>query len=99
MTTAEIEKDPPTFEELFENIINQAKCKYIGKRDEKGDSWQTCDIEYLEEQFTEHIKKYQDAIMPESKFKNVLDVINFALMLGERWYDEFYEEWRRTPIR
>lgn len=91
--------EQPTFEDLFKNIIDQAKSKYIGHREKKGDSWQTCDIEYLEKRLVEEVKEFTDATLAEAKFKEILDVINFSLMLGERWFKEFYEVWRRTPVR
>ena len=87
------------FDKLFAEVIHQAKCVYIGKQEEKGESWQTCDIDYLEMKLKEEIKEFTDAIMPQSKFHEILDVINISLMLAQRWYDEYYEEWRRTPVR
>ena len=95
MTTSE----QPTFQELFGEIIKQAETKYIRKRKEHGESWQTCDIDYLERRLNEKVKKFNDACLPQPKFEEIRDIINFSLMLGTRWYKEFYEEWRRTPVR
>ena len=95
MTTSE----QPTFQELFGNILKQAEAKYIKKREKHGDSWQTCDIDYLEKRLNEKVKKLNDATLPEPKSNEMVDIINFSLMLGARWYKEHYEEWRRTPVR
>lgn len=95
MTTSE----QPTFQELFGEILGQAEAKYIGTREEKGDSWKTCDIVYLEMKLNEKIKKFNDATLPQPKYRDIVNIINFSLMLGERWYQEYFEEWRRTPVR
>lgn len=68
------------FERMFSNAITECYEKYKTRRRIYGDSWQTCNISYLQERFKKEIEEFK-----ESKSKDELvDIANFCLMLIER---------------
>lgn len=55
----------------------------------KGDSWKTCDIQFLRNKLVEEIDEF--GVLPleykEEQYKELLDIINVATMLAERLRD------------
>jgi len=68
------------FERMFSSAITECYHKYMIRRRLYGDSWQTCNISYLQERLMKEIEEYK-----ETKSKDELvDITNFCLMLIER---------------
>jgi len=88
-----------TFMGFFKEVLREAELVYQTHEPEKGDSWRTCDIQFLEDKLADEVREVQNATLVDGKFKEILDVINIALMLGVRLDKERQEEWRRTPVR
>ena len=84
---------------FFKEVLREAELVYQTHQPEKSDSWRTCDIQFLENKLVGEVKEFKDASLVDGKYKEILDVINIALMLGVRLDEERQEEWRRTPVR
>ena len=55
-------------------------------QDEKGDSWVTCDIEFLEDKLLEEIEEYLSAKKHVDKKEEAIDIANICMMLYNRHF-------------
>ncbi len=83
------------FLEMFDKSLHRAYVQYTMKRQEKGDSWNDESVTsmlFLSAGLKRGLKQYLEC--PEhERFNKICDIINFALMLGEREYAEMFEKW------
>ncbi len=68
------------FVKMFSNAITECYEKYKTRRRLYKDSWQTCNISYLEKRLRQEFEEYK---VFKSK-DELIDIINFCLMLIER---------------
>ena len=55
-------------------------------QDTKGDSWVTCDIEFLEDKLLEEIKEYLSTKKHIDRKREVIDIANVCMMLYNRHF-------------
>ena len=55
----------------------------------KGESWKTCDIDFLREKLEEEVQEWKDIPFRqlEEEYNELIDIINVATMLAERLRD------------
>lgn len=61
-------------------------------QEKKGDSWKTCKIGFLEEKLCEETREYLEAKTPMAKANELIDVANVAMMLYNRYFDQWAKE-------
>ena len=66
---------------------------------EKGDSWVTCDISYLQRKFDEKIDKYWSLERDMESASALVDVANFCMMLYRRHVDSQVKTAAKTDRR
>jgi len=86
-------EEKEVFNVFFDDVFDLAKNIYMAKRPQKGDTWQTCDIEYLERELAKKLEEYRNAIDTRDILQGSLDILNFALMIAARWAMERRREW------
>lgn len=61
-------------------------CQRVFDRhsEEKGESWKTCDIQFLRNKLAEELDEFAESNFEEQQYNELLDVINIAVMLAER---------------
>ena len=59
---------------------------------EKGNSWTTCDIQFLENKLKEELLEYQKEDKPLAKAEELVDVANMYMMLYNRYIDVWAEK-------
>jgi predicted house-cleaning noncanonical NTP pyrophosphatase (MazG superfamily) len=76
-------------DEAFEQFIKEMKLKLDQNQDKKGDSWVTCDMNFLENKLLEELHEYYDAESHMSKRRELIDVANVCMMLATRHFGNF----------
>ena len=68
-------------------FVDAMKLKLDLNQDRKGDSWATCDIEFLEDKLLGEIKEYLDESKHGKKSRELIDVANICMMLYHRHFN------------
>lgn len=71
-------------EEGFTEFVKKMKLTLDKHQEEKGDSWVTCDLEYLEKGLMDEIGEYELAERPLHKAEELVDIANICMMLFHR---------------
>ena len=73
-------------------FVVQMKLKLDMNQEEKGDSWVTCDIEFLEKKLREEIEEYHKGEGRMKSAHELVDIANVCMMLYHRHVDEWAEQ-------
>lgn len=76
----------------FNSFIEKMKLKLDLNQEEKGDSWATCDINFLENKLLEEIKEYLDEQRHGRKSEELADIANVCMMLYHRHFNLWAEQ-------
>ena len=77
--------------EDLEEFVEEME-KVLSKHDkEKGDSWKTCDKEFLENKLKEEFREWKNTAVPLNKGVEVIDIANICMMLWHRYYPRIYK--------
>ena len=75
----------------FDGFIEKMKLKLDLNQEEKGDSWTTLDIDFLENKLLEEIDEYLDERRHGRKSEELIDIANICMMLNHRHFDLWVE--------
>jgi len=76
-------------EDLEEFILEMEKV--LAKHDEqKGNSWKTCDIKFLENKLIEEFEEWKNQPKRTGKGDETVDIANVCMMLWHRYFPEVY---------
>ena len=73
----------------FKEFIAEMKLKLDMNQTKKGDSWVTCDIEFLQGKLREEIHEYYDAEGSMIGARELVDIANVCMMLFIRYREEW----------
>lgn len=76
----------------LDQFVEKMKLTLDLNQERKGDSWKTCKIEFLEGKLCEEIQEYLEAKTPMTKANELVDVANVAMMLYNRYFDQWAKE-------
>lgn len=76
-------------EQGFKEFIAEMKLKLDMNQAKKGDSWVTCDIEFLQGKLREEMKEYYDAEGSMIGARELVDIANVCMMLFHRYREEW----------
>ena len=68
------------FEEIGKDIVETYKKNHK----EKGDSWETMPIKFLENKFEEELKEFRESSGRKDTYQELIDVLIVGLMLANR---------------
>jgi len=71
-------------EQGLEQFAEAMKQKMSIKRKQYGDSWLTCDIEFLRDRLAGEIKEYENAFTHREEMGELVDMANCCMMLYNR---------------
>ena len=72
------------FNKNFDKTLKDADTLFRSHSREKDDSWKVIDIADLEKGLFKDIDEFENARTNEDKYHELLDIINWALMLATR---------------
>jgi len=70
--------------EEFNEVLNDCDIKYKSKLDEYGESWKEATIDFLDERLRDEIEEWERADNYQDAYKELIDIINVALMTATR---------------
>ena len=76
----------------LDHFLEQMKLKLALNQEKKGDSWQSCDIQFLELKLYEELDEFYGAKTPMEKAKELVDVANVCMMLNNRYLEQWAEK-------
>lgn len=68
------------------------KVELYKNENEKGNSWCSCDLQFLLDKLDEEIKEFKDESKPLAKAEELVDVANMCMMLYHRYIDIWGEK-------
>lgn len=69
----------------FDDVLADADAIYQKHKAKKGEGWKDCDIDFLKrEKLPEEYEEFWKAESRQEQYKELLDIINVALMLAKR---------------
>lgn len=74
------------------SFVEAMKLKLDLNQEKKGDSWTTCEIDFLENKLLEEIKEYLDEPRHGKKSQELGDIANVCMMLYHRHFNLWAEE-------
>lgn len=69
------------------DFVEQMELKLDLNQEEKGDSWVTCDITFLEGKLREEIAEYYKEEGSMKSTRELVDIANICMMLYHRHFD------------
>lgn len=75
----------------LDRFVEEMKLKLDRNQKKKGDSWTTCEIEFLEQALMTECYEYDQAPSLMKKANELVDVANFCMMLYNRYLDRCKE--------
>jgi len=79
-----------------QNALNEFVMYMNNKLDEneekKGNSWASCDLQFLLDKLDEEIQEFKDEPKPLAKAEELVDVANICMMLHHRYVEIWAEE-------
>ena len=73
----------------FKEFIVEMKLKLDQNQEKKGDSWVTCDIEFLQGKLREEIHEYYNVEGSMIGARELVDIANMCMMLFIRYREEW----------
>lgn len=61
-------------------------------QEEKGNSWNDCNLQFLLDKLDEEIKEFKEELKPLAKAQELVDVANMCMMLYHRYVDIWAEK-------
>lgn len=68
----------------FDDILKEANEVYQGHKPKKGESWKTCDLQFLRNKLSEEVVEALEEGGDNDEYGELLDIINISLMLAKR---------------
>lgn len=68
----------------FEDVLKDAYDKFVSKKSKYGESWKHVSIKELTNKFVEEYTEWNTSDEDKEEYKELLDIINVALMLATR---------------
>lgn len=70
------------FNEHFLSVLVSCKKKYNSKLKEYGESWKTCDLDFLRNRLDGEYREWTNE--DTNEYEELIDIINISLMLAKR---------------
>lgn len=74
-------------QDALNEFVQEMNNKLDENQEEKGDSWNDCDLQFLFDKLDEEIKEFKDEPKPLAKAHELVDVANICMMLYHRYID------------
>ena len=72
------------FDESFNHVLINANTKYRLRKERYADSWQNCDVSFLEMRLKQELTEFNTSESIVDRYNESLDCINLMLMIAEK---------------
>jgi hypothetical protein len=84
-----------TTEQALKEFTEAMKLTLDEHQNKKGDSWNCCDLRFLENKLIEEINEYHEEKKPLAKAEELVDIANICMMLYIRHIDIWSDKVKR----
>jgi hypothetical protein len=84
-------------ENAFDSFTMKMRNVLEENEKQKGNSWASCDLQFLLDKLDEEVKEFKEANRPMARAEEIVDVANICMMLYTRYIEIWAEKAGKFP--